>query len=54
MQPYRELYPHAGLLLPNTQLVADRVIVLPTGTAMDGAMVNTVVSVVRVLLEGNV
>ena len=54
MQPYRELYPHAGLLLPNTQLVADRVIVLPTGTAMDGAMVNTVASVVRVLVEGNV
>ena len=54
MQPYRELYPHAELLLPNTQLVADRVIVLPTGTAMDGAMVNTVASVVRVLVEGNV
>ena len=53
MQPYRELYPHAGLLLPSTQLVADRVIVLPTGTAMDGAMVNIVVSVVRVLLKGN-
>jgi dTDP-4-amino-4,6-dideoxygalactose transaminase len=54
MQPYRELYPHAGLLLPNTRLVAERVIVLPTGTAMDGAMVNTVASVVRVLVEGNV
>jgi len=54
MRPYRDLYPHAGLLLPNTQLVADRVIVLPTGTAMDGAMVNTVASVVRVLVEGNV
>lgn len=54
MQPYRELFPHAGLLLPNTQLVADRVIVLPTGTAMAGAMVNTVASVVRVLVEGNV
>ena len=54
MLPYRELYPHAGLLLPNTQLVADRVIVLPTGTAMDAEMVNTVASVVRVLVEGNV
>lgn len=54
MLPYRELYPHAGLLLPNTQLVADRVIVLPTGTAMDEEMVNTVASVVRVLVEGNV
>ena len=53
MLPYRELYPHAGLLLPNTQLVADRVIVLPTGTAMDVGMVKTVASVVRVLVEGN-
>lgn len=34
MQPYRDLYPHAGMLLPNTNVVADRVIVLPTGTAV--------------------
>lgn len=53
MLPYRALYPHAGLLLPNTQLVADRVIVLPTGTAIDEEMVNAVASVVRVLVEGN-
>jgi dTDP-4-amino-4,6-dideoxygalactose transaminase len=51
MLPYRDLYPHAGLLLPNTQRVADRVIVLPTGTSMDVDMVNTVASVVRVLVE---
>lgn len=53
MKPYRELYPYAGLLLPNTQKVADRVVVLPTGTTMDGAMVKTVASVIRVLVEGN-
>ena len=53
MQPYRELYPHAGLLLPNTQRVADRVVVLPTGTTMDVAMVNTVASVIRFLAAGN-
>lgn len=34
MKPYRELYPHAGLVLPMTQEVADRVIVLPTGTTL--------------------
>lgn len=34
MKPYRELYPHAGLVLPNSQTVADRVIVLPTGTTL--------------------
>ena len=34
MEPYRDLYPHAGLLLPQTERVAARVIVLPTGTAV--------------------
>ena len=53
MQPYRKLYPHAGLLLPNTQRVAGRVVVLPTGTTMDGAMVNTVASVIRFMAAGN-
>lgn len=51
MQPYRDLYPHAGLLLPNTQSVADRVVVLPTGTTMGSEMVNAVASVIRVLIE---
>jgi len=51
MKPYRDLYPHAGLLLPNSQQVADRVIVLPTGTALDENMVLTVTSVIRVLLD---
>lgn len=51
MQPYRDLYPHAGLLLPNTLRVADRVVVLPTGTTMDDEMVNAVAAVIRVLLE---
>ncbi|MFA5370493.1 MAG: DegT/DnrJ/EryC1/StrS family aminotransferase [Sideroxydans sp.] len=54
MKPYRELYPHAGLLLPNTQKVADRVVVLPTGTTMSREMVEAVVAVIRVMVEGNV
>lgn len=29
MQPYRDLYPHAGLLLKNTCDVAERIVVLP-------------------------
>jgi dTDP-4-amino-4,6-dideoxygalactose transaminase len=51
MQPYHDLYPHAGLLLPNTQRVADRVVVLPTGTTMDNKMINDVAAVIRVLLK---
>jgi dTDP-4-amino-4,6-dideoxygalactose transaminase len=53
MKPYRDLYPHAGLLLPNTQQVADRVVVLPTGTTMDEKMVRTVASVVQVLTQSS-
>jgi dTDP-4-amino-4,6-dideoxygalactose transaminase len=34
MQPYRDLFPHTGLLLPNTEEVAAKVIVLPTGTSV--------------------
>jgi dTDP-4-amino-4,6-dideoxygalactose transaminase len=54
MKPYRDLYPHAGLLLANTQKVAGEVVVLPTGTAMSREMVETVVSVIRLLVQGSV
>lgn len=50
MQPYRDLFPHAGLVLPNTQLVADRVIALPTGTTFDETAVRTVTALIRTLL----
>ena len=53
MRPYKDLYPHAGLMLPKTQEVADRVIVLPTGTAMDTETIQTVASVIRVLMAEN-
>jgi dTDP-4-amino-4,6-dideoxygalactose transaminase len=33
MEPYRSDQPHAGRLLPHTDRVAERVIVLPTGTS---------------------
>ncbi|MBI1423220.1 MAG: aminotransferase class I/II-fold pyridoxal phosphate-dependent enzyme [Gammaproteobacteria bacterium] len=53
MKPYRELYPSAGLQLPNTQKVADRVVVLPTGTAITVDEVGVVTSIIRVLIEGS-
>jgi dTDP-4-amino-4,6-dideoxygalactose transaminase len=34
MEPYRSYYPHASLMLPNTNLVAERVVVLPSGSAL--------------------
>ncbi len=34
MEPYRSYYPHAGLLLPETEKLTQRVMSLPTGTAV--------------------
>ncbi|MDB9538489.1 DegT/DnrJ/EryC1/StrS family aminotransferase, partial [Anabaenopsis arnoldii] len=34
MEPYRSYFPHAGLLLPETEKLGQRVLVLPTGTAI--------------------
>lgn len=50
MSPYRELYPHARLLLPHTTEVAETVIVLPTGLGIDEEAVQTISRVIRILL----
>jgi dTDP-4-amino-4,6-dideoxygalactose transaminase len=34
MEPYRSYYPHAGLLLPATEKLVERVLILPTGMAV--------------------
>jgi dTDP-4-amino-4,6-dideoxygalactose transaminase len=34
MEPYRSYFPHAGLLLPETERLTQRVMSLPTGTAV--------------------
>lgn len=49
MQPYRAYYPNAGLVLPNTKQVADRVVVMPTGTATSTDDIVGITSVLRAL-----
>src|SRR5690606_26237696 len=49
MQPYRELYPHAGLLLEQTESVAERVVVLPTGPGLPEGAVSAIAAVFRVV-----
>lgn len=51
MKPYRELFPHARLMLPNSEQVANRVIELPTGTTIDENMIKIIALIIRVLLE---
>ncbi len=52
MEPYATLYPEASASLPATELIAERVIVLPTGTAVDEGDIGTIVGVIASALEG--
>jgi len=54
MEPYRSYYPHAGLVLPNTKRVAERVVVLPTGSALHVDAIRGIASVLGVLALGKV
>ena len=54
MEPYRSYYPHAGLMLPNTNLVAERVVVLPTGSALHTDAIRGIASILGVLALGKV
>jgi dTDP-4-amino-4,6-dideoxygalactose transaminase len=47
MMPYRDLFPHAGLLLTNTHTVAKRVVILPAGTAVSTEIIGLVSSVIH-------
>jgi len=46
MKPYRDLFPHAQLVLPNTEKVAKSVVVLPTGTALPRDAIQTISDVI--------
>jgi dTDP-4-amino-4,6-dideoxygalactose transaminase len=48
MLPYRELYSDSGQHLLNTSLVADRVLVLPTGASISRADVNVIAQIISV------
>jgi dTDP-4-amino-4,6-dideoxygalactose transaminase len=51
MEPYRSYFPHAGLLLPETERLTRCVLTLPTGTAVDAEIVGRVCDVIRLAVE---
>jgi dTDP-4-amino-4,6-dideoxygalactose transaminase len=51
MEPYRSLQPNASLLLPETERVAARVVVLPTGQTVTTDMVDAIVDIVANALQ---
>lgn len=51
MEPYFTDYPDAGLLLPITEKVADRVITLPTGTAVSEDQIATICQIIKIAVS---
>ena len=47
MEPYRSYFPHAGLLLPNTEHVVRQVMSLPTGTAIESDDVSKLCEIIH-------
>lgn len=47
MEPYRSYFPHARLLLPQTERLTQRVMSLPTGTAVGPDEIETVCDIIR-------
>jgi len=47
MEPYKTHFPHAGLMLPETERVASRVMVLPTGQAVEASAIEKICQIIR-------
>jgi dTDP-4-amino-4,6-dideoxygalactose transaminase len=47
MEPYHSYFPHAGLLLPETEKLVQRVLTLPTGTAVKPEDVGLICQVIK-------
>lgn len=51
MQPYRDLFPHAGLVLHETTRLASKVAILPTGVRLGGSAVTVATSIIQTLVN---
>jgi dTDP-4-amino-4,6-dideoxygalactose transaminase len=51
MEPYRSHFPHAGLLLPQTERMTERVLCLPTGPSVVASQIETVCGLIRLALD---
>ncbi len=51
MEPYRSYFAHAGLLLPHTEALTKRVLLLPTGTAVGPGEIEKICRIIKVAVE---
>ena len=51
MEPYKSYFPNAGLLLPHTEAVSQRVMCLPTGTGVDEKSIRTICRLIEFIVD---
>ena len=51
MEPYRSYFPHAGLLLPETEKLVNRVLILPTGTAVSACDIEKICQLIHLIFS---
>lgn len=51
MEPYRSYFPHARLLLPETEKLTQRVMSLPTGTAVGPEEIVAICAIIRLVIS---
>jgi dTDP-4-amino-4,6-dideoxygalactose transaminase len=50
MEPYRSHFPQAGLLLPNTETLVERVLHLPTGTGVTAVEIDKICGLIQAVI----
>jgi dTDP-4-amino-4,6-dideoxygalactose transaminase len=51
MEPYRSCFPHAGLMLPVTEQLAQKVLCLPTGTAVHFEDIDVICEIIALAIK---
>ncbi|BAY08402.1 DegT/DnrJ/EryC1/StrS family aminotransferase [Calothrix sp. NIES-2098] len=51
MEPYRSYFPHAGLLLPETENLGKRILILPTGSAVGLEEINKICQIIWLVVQ---
>ena len=51
MEPYRSDFPDAGLLLPETERLSQRVLCLPTGTTIESEHISLICEIIRTIVS---
>jgi dTDP-4-amino-4,6-dideoxygalactose transaminase len=51
MEPYKSYFPHAKLLLSETEKLADKVVLLPTGTSVNENTIQMISQIIRIAIR---